>query len=41
MILADNGGFDSSELVQDLKVEIDNGNVNYGLNLFDGIVDDM
>lgn len=41
MILADNGGFDSSELVQDLKVEIEQGNVTCGLNLFDGNVDCM
>lgn len=41
VILADNGGFDSSELVQDLKVEIENGNLTMGLNLFDGNVDCM
>lgn len=41
MILADNGGFDSAELVQDLKVEIEKGNLTYGLNLFEGYVDCM
>jgi len=41
MIIADNGGYDSSELVQDLKVEIEEGNVTMGLNLFEGKVDCM
>ena len=41
MIIADNGGYDSSELVQDLKVEIEDGNVTMGLNLFEGKVDCM
>jgi len=40
-ILADNGGFDSSELVQDLKVEIENGNTSMGLNLYEGYIDCM
>lgn len=40
-ILADNGGYDSTELVQDLKVEIEEGNVSAGLNLQEGCVDCM
>ena len=40
-ILADNGGYDSTELVQDLKVEIENGNSTAGLNLMEGCVDCM
>lgn len=41
MILADNGGYDSAELVQNLKVEIASGNDTMGLNLFNGNVDCM
>jgi len=41
MILSDNGGYDSAELVQDLKVELEAGNNTYGLNLFTGNVDCM
>ncbi len=40
-ILADNGGYDSAELVQDLRVELEAGRDYMGLNLFDGCVDDM
>ena len=40
-IIADNGGYDSAELVQNLKVEIEKGNSTMGLNLFDGRVDCM
>jgi T-complex protein 1 subunit beta len=40
-IIADNGGYDSAELVQNLKVEIEKGNTTMGLNLFDGRVDCM
>ena len=41
MIIADNGGYDSSELVQDLKVEIEEGYVTMGLNFSEGKVDGM
>jgi T-complex protein 1 subunit beta len=40
-IIADNAGYDSSELVQNLRSEIFNGNDRSGLNMFEGIVDDM
>lgn len=40
-IIADNAGYDSAEIVQNLRSEIYNGNTSYGLNMFKGIVDDM
>jgi len=40
-IIADNGGYDSSELVARLRAEHYKGNVNAGLNMKDGTVGDM
>ena len=40
-IIADNAGYDSAELVQNLRSEIHNGNKVAGLNMFKGFVDDM
>eukprot|EP00347_Sterkiella_histriomuscorum_P011121 403373679 len=40
-IIADNAGYDSAEIVQNLRSEIYNGNISAGLNMFKGIVDDM
>jgi len=40
-IIADNGGYDSSELVQEIKVLIGKGKVNTGLNMWEGKPDDM
>ena len=40
-IIADNAGYDSAELVQNLRSEIHGGNLTAGLNMFKGIVDDM
>nr|CCA25057.1 PREDICTED: similar to chaperonin containing tcomplex polypeptide 1 putative [Albugo laibachii Nc14]CCA27958.1 Tcomplex protein 1 subunit beta putative [Albugo laibachii Nc14] len=40
-ILADNGGFDSAELVTQLRAEHHNGKRTAGLNLMSGQVDDM
>jgi T-complex protein 1 subunit beta len=40
-IIADNAGYDSAELVQNLRSEIYNGNTEAGLNMFEGRVDDM
>jgi T-complex protein 1 subunit beta len=40
-IIADNAGYDSAELVQNLRSEIHNGNSVAGLNMFKGFVDDM
>jgi T-complex protein 1 subunit beta len=40
-IIADNGGYDAAELVQNLKVEIEGGNLQAGLNMNLGIVGDM
>jgi T-complex protein 1 subunit beta len=40
-IIADNAGYDSAELVQNLRSDIHNGNITSGLNMFKGIVDDM
>lgn len=40
-IIADNAGYDSAELVQELRSQVYNQNVTYGLNLSEGIVDDM
>lgn len=40
-IIADNAGYDSAELVQNLRSEIFNGNKEAGLNMYKGIVDNM
>jgi len=40
-IIADNAGYDSAEIVQNLRSEIYNGNISAGLNMFKGVVDDM
>ena len=40
-IIADNAGYDSAEIVQNLRSEIFNGNLTAGLNMFKGHVDDM
>jgi len=40
-IICDNAGYDSAELVQNLRSEIHNGNEKAGLNMFKGKVDDM
>jgi T-complex protein 1 subunit beta len=40
-IIADNAGYDSAELVQNLRSEIANGKTESGLNLFTGKVDSM
>ena len=40
-IIAENGGYDASELVQNLKSEIYNGNSTAGINMFAGKIDDM
>ncbi len=40
-IIADNAGYDSAELVQNLRSAIYNGNSQAGLNMFKGEVDDM
>lgn len=40
-IIADNAGYDSAELVTNLRSEIYNGGTSAGLNMFAGKVDDM
>jgi len=40
-IMADNGGYDSAELVANLRSEIYNGNEAAGINMFKGQVDNM
>ena len=40
-IIADNAGYDSAEIVQNLRSEIHGGNITAGLNMFKGHVDDM
>ena len=40
-IICDNAGFDSAELVTNLRAEIKSGKESAGLNMFDGKVDDM
>jgi T-complex protein 1 subunit beta len=40
-IIADNAGYDSAEIVQNLRSEVYNGNITAGLNMTDGKVDDM
>ncbi|KRX06460.1 GroEL-like apical domain [Pseudocohnilembus persalinus] len=41
IIIADNGGYDSAELLQNLKVEIVQGNLSAGLDMNQGIIGDM
>jgi T-complex protein 1 subunit beta len=41
MIIADNAGFDSSELISNLKNSIHNGSTTAGININDGTVGDM
>ncbi len=40
-IICDNAGFDSAEIVQNLRSEIANGNADAGLNMDEGSVSDM
>nr|AAF25618.1 chaperonin beta subunit [Sterkiella nova] len=40
-IISDNAGYDSAEIVQNLRSEIYNGNTEAGLNMFKGEVDNM
>ena len=40
-IIADNAGYDSAELVTNLRSEIYNGAITSGLNMFSGKVNDM
>lgn len=40
-ILADNGGYDSAELIQALKVEINSGSKNAGIDMNKGEIGDM
>ena len=40
-IICDNAGYDSAELVTNLRSEIHNGATTMGLNMFAGKVDDM
>jgi len=40
-IIADNAGYDSAELVQNLRSSIANGNTQSGLNMDTGMVDNM
>ena len=41
MIITDNAGYDSAEIVQNLRSAIVNGKETSGLNMFKGEVDDM
>lgn len=40
-IISDNGGYDSSELIQALKVELKSGKTKSGLNMKDGTIASM
>ena len=40
-IICDNAGYDSAEIVTNLRSEIVNGNTTFGLNMFEGRVEDM
>ncbi len=40
-IIADNAGYDSAEIVQNLRSDIHSGKLTAGLNMFEGKVDDM
>lgn len=41
MTLCNNGGYDSQELVQELKVKINQGSKNAGLDMYNGCVGNM
>ena len=40
-IICENGGYDAAEIVTELRSQIYNGNVTYGINMFGGSVADM
>ena len=40
-IIADNGGFDSSELVSQLRAAVSNGSETAGIDIYTGVVGDM
>ncbi|CAD8134982.1 unnamed protein product [Paramecium octaurelia] len=40
-IICDNGGYDSAELIQNFKVELQKGNQSCGLNMTDGTIGNM
>jgi len=40
-IIADNAGYDSADIVQNLRSAIANGDLEAGLNMFSGKVDNM
>ncbi len=39
--IADNAGYDSAELIQNLRAELNEGNPTAGLNMFKGTIGDM
>ena len=39
--IADNAGYDSAELIQNLRAELNDGNPTAGLNMFKGVIGDM
>jgi len=41
VILCNNGGYDSQQLVQELKVEINKGSKNAGIDMYNGKVGNM
>jgi len=40
-IICENGGYDAAEIVTNLRAEINNGNKDAGINMFEGKVDNM
>ena len=40
-IIADNAGYDSAELISQLRAEINNGSVNAGIDISNGSIGDM
>ncbi len=40
-IICENGGYDSAEIVTNLRAEISNGNTTAGINMFGGRIGDM
>jgi T-complex protein 1 subunit beta len=40
-IIADNGGYDSAELVTQLRASIEAGNINSGLDMYNGTIGNM
>lgn len=41
IIIADNGGYDSAELISQLRAEVANGSQNAGIDMYNGVIGNM